>query len=46
MTILEDEIRWKFIELVASVSLHHDTTNIGYRNELSDFLRAGGGADV
>ena len=46
LTILEDEIRWKFIELVASVSLHHDTTNIGYRNELSDFLRAGGGADV
>ena len=45
LTILEDEIKWKFIELVASVSLH-DTRNIGYRNELSDFIRAGAGADV
>ena len=44
MTILE-EIKWKFIELVASVS-QPNATNIGYRNELSDFLRVGGGADV
>ena len=37
MTILEEEIKWKFIELVASVSLR-DATNIGYRNELSEWL--------